>query len=176
MDYLKQTRQWVEHFVIALNLCPFAAVPFRKDRIRFVLASGTDPDDLARTFLKELNYLYQIDAETTETTLIVHPNVLTDFLDYNDFLGVVDELLEASGLVGIIQVASFHPDYEFADGPAGDPANYTNRSPFPMLHLIREASISRAVEHYPEPEQIPVINTAKLRAMGMDKVKNYWKK
>lgn len=176
MDYLEQSKRWVEHFVIALNLCPFAAVPFRKDQIRFVLEESRDPNDLMKTFLQELNYLYQVDPAKTETTLIIHPHVLEDFLDYNDFIGFLDELLEEAGLIGVFQVASFHPDYRFEGVAVDDPANYTNRSPYPMLHLIREESISKAVANYPNPDQIPETNMKKLREMGAEKVRHFWKK
>jgi hypothetical protein len=175
MDYIKQTEQWLEHFVIALNLCPFASVPFKKGQVRLVLEESEDPDVLVNTFLQELNYLYQTDPAKTETTLIVHPNVLTDFLDYNDFLGVAEDLLEDAALSGILQIASFHPKYQFAGSPVDDPANYTNRSPFPMLHLLREDSISKAVDHFPDPERIPEVNMERLRRMGVEKIKACWK-
>lgn len=175
MEYIKQTERWLQHFVIALNLCPFASVPFKKGQVKLVLEESEDPDALVNTFLQELNYLYQIDPAKTETTLIIHPHVFTNFLDYNDFLGVAEDLLEEAGLAGIFQLASFHPDYEFAGSSLNDPANYTNRSPFPMLHLLREESVSKAVDYFPNPENIPDVNVERLRNMGVEKIKACWK-
>ncbi|PHN06468.1 DUF1415 domain-containing protein [Flavilitoribacter nigricans] len=176
MEYLKKTREWVRNFVIALNLCPFAAVPFRKDQIRIVLEESRDPEELADTLLRELDHLLRTDPKAVETTLIVHPNVLTDFLDYNDFLGVAEDILEEAGLNGILQLASFHPDYQFAGTPHDDPANYTNRSPFPMLHLLREESISKAVDNFPDPDRIPEVNVERLRTMTIAQIRQCWTK
>lgn len=174
MEYIRQTKHWLKGFVIDLNLCPFASVPFRKDQIRYVLEESESEDQLIRTFLSESAHLLQKDAEEVETTLIIHPNVLVDFADYIDFLALFDDLLEEAGLTGILQVASFHPDYRFAGAPPDDPANYTNRSPFPMLHLLREASVSRAVDQFSQPERIPLINMERLRKMSIEQIKNCW--
>lgn len=171
MDYVAETRQWLERFVIGLNLCPFAATPLRKGQVRFVVEMGNTEDALIRTLLQELAYLLDAPAAEVETSLIIHPNVLQDFADYNDFLGLADELLEEAGLDGILQIASFHPDYQFADVPADDPANYSNRAPFPLLHLLREDSLSFAIDHYPNPERIPEINIERLRAMGEQEIR-----
>lgn len=176
MNYLEKSKKWVADFVIGLNLCPFAAVPFRKGQVRFVLEESNDPNDLMKTFLRELDFLYQADPLETETTLIVHPHTLREFLEYNDFLGFLDELLAKAGLSGVFQIASFHPDYQFEGVSVDDPANYTNRSPYPMLHLLREDSLSEALAHFPNPEKIPEVNMARLREMGVDGIRNYLKK
>lgn len=175
MNYLHITRQWLEGFVIALNLCPFAAVPFRKEQIRYVLADTASEVELMQTFLTESERLLHSEPQETETTLIVHPNVLQDFLDYNDFLGLLDELLEETGLRGVLQVASFHPAYQFEGVSVEDPANYTNRSPFPMLHLLREESVARAVDQFPDPERIPERNIQRLRSMEIGEILSCWK-
>lgn len=170
-EIISRTRQWIADFIIALTICPFAGLPFRQERIRYVVEPGGDIEVLIRTLLTECLRLYETPVEDTETTLIIHPQVLQDFADYNDFLALADELLAEAELEGILQIASFHPRYRFADAPDDDPANYTNRSPYPMLHLLREASVSRAVDLYPNVEDIPAENIRRLRAMGEAKIR-----
>jgi uncharacterized protein len=163
---LPETRAWVERAVIGLNLCPFARGVQVKGQLRTVLSEATTPEDLLQDLHRELQTLVAADPQALETTLLVHPRVLTDFLDFNDFLGVVDALLEELGLDGEIQVASFHPDYQFAGTEADDISNATNRAPYPTLHLLREASIERAVASFPEPESIFEANMQTLEALG----------
>ena len=165
-DPIARTRQWMERAVIGLNLCPFAKAVSVRDQVRFVLSEATTPEALLEDLARELVYLRDADPGQTDTTLLVHPQVLGDFLDYNDFLGVADALVEDMGLEGVLQVASFHPDYRFADSDADDVGNCTNRSPYPTLHLLREDSVSRAVEAYPDPDVIVERNLRTLRALG----------
>jgi len=165
---LEATRRWLEKSVIGLNLCPFAAVPWRQGRVRLRVSEATSLQRLAEDLADELLALNQADPAECETTLLVHPRVLGDFLDYNDFLDIADGLLEQLELDGILQVASFHPDYQFADSPPDDPANCTNRSPWPMLHLLREASIEAATANHPDPDAIYERNIETLRALGME--------
>ena len=160
------TRRWLERAVIGLNLCPFAKAVHVKRQVRYVLSSAHDRDALRTDLEHELRLLAASDPAEVDTTLIVHPHVLQDFLDYNDFLDVADATLRALGLEGEIQVASFHPDYVFAGEPADDPSNATNRAPYPTLHLLREASIDRAVAAYPEPDAIVERNIATMRRLG----------
>ncbi len=169
-DHLTTTRLWVERFVIGLNLCPFAAPVAAAGRIRYVLSDATDIDVLYQHLLDELTYMVETDAQEVETSVLVHPYVLQDFERYLDFLEIVDEALEQAELEGILQVASFHPDYQFEDAPADDVSHYTNRSPFPMLHILREDSLSAAIDSYPDPEGIPERNIAKMRQMGLAEV------
>lgn len=157
--------------MIGLNLCPFAAVPFRKDQIRYVVSETDDPGTLMSDFLQEINRLLDTSAKEITTTLLIHPGVLKNFADYLDFAAEAEAILEETGTDGIIQIATFHPDYCFDDAPIDDPANYTNRSPYPMLHLLREESISEALEHYPNTEEIPERNIALLRKMGVEKIR-----
>lgn len=164
-DPLAATREWVERFVVGLNLCPFAGAVAAQGRIRYVLSQAQDIDVLYQDLLGELALLVDADPDAVETTLLVHPWVLQDFEQYLDFLALVEEALEEAGLEGMVQVASFHPDYQFEGEAADDPSNLTNRSPYPMLHLLREASITTALEHYPDPEMIPVRNVEKLRKL-----------
>ncbi|NBB93655.1 MAG: DUF1415 family protein [Gammaproteobacteria bacterium] len=164
---LEATRRWLEKVVIELNLCPFAVSPWRQGRIRFRVSDASHPQQLAQDLADELQGLAASDRAECETTLLIHPRVLKDFLDYNDFLEVADRLLEALGLEGTIQVASFHPHYQFADSQADDPANCTNRSPYPMLHLLRESSIEAATATMAHPEAIYERNIETMRNLGM---------
>lgn len=165
-DPVARTRQWMERAVIGLNLCPFAKAAAVRGQVRFVLSDAATPGDLLEDLARELAHLRDVDPRQTDTTLLIHPQVLGDFLDYNDFLGVADALVEDMGLDGVLQVASFHPDYRFADADADDVGNCTNRSPYPTLHLLREDSVSRAVEAYPDPDVIVERNLRTLRALG----------
>ena len=165
-DPLDATRLWVERAVIGLNLCPFAKAVYVKQQVRFVLSDASTPEALLEELAEELVLLRDTDPEQIDTTLIVHPDVLADFLDYNDFLDNADAAVEALDLQGVIQVASFHPDYQFAGTMPDDISNYTNRSPYPTLHLLREASIDRAVDAFPDPDVIVERNVKTLDALG----------
>lgn len=167
-DPIAATRRWLERAVIGLNLCPFAKAVYGKQQVRFVLSDASTPEALLEQLAEELLHLRDTDPEQVDTTLIVHPDVLTDFLDYNDFLDNADAAIEALDLQGTIQVASFHPDYQFAGTAPDDIGNYSNRSPHPTLHLLREASIDRAVEAYPDPDAIIERNLQTLDKLGHD--------
>ena len=162
------TREWVERAVIGLALCPFAHVPYREGRIRFVHARVTTQAALADVVADELERLSQSPRDEIETTLIVHPEVLVDFLDYNDFLDVADAIVAEMELEGMIQVASFHPQYQFEDTAPDDITNYTNRSPYPTLHLLREESVDEAVAMHPDTESIPTRNIETMGRLGVD--------
>jgi hypothetical protein len=151
-----------------MNLCPFAKAPFSKGQVRFVVSPARDAQSLLSDLVDELSHLARTDARRTETTLLIHPHVLHDFDAYNDFLDPADAALQQLELDGVLQIASFHPDYRFAGAPADDPANATNRSPHPMLHLLREASLTRAVEAIPDPSVIFEANMRTLRALGAE--------
>lgn len=167
-DPIADTRLWLERAVIGLNLCPFAKAVVVKDQVRFVLSDATTRESLLETLGEELLRLRDTPATQIDTTLIVHPQVLGDFLDYNDFLEQADGLVEALDLDGELQVASFHPAYQFADTAPDDIGNSTNRAPWPTLHLLREDSVSRAVDAYPEPDSIIDRNLATLERLGHD--------
>ena len=158
------TRTWLDKAVIGLNLCPFAK-PIR-NRIRYAVSEADTPEALRADLVDELQTLAAADPDEIETTLLIHPRVLADFLHYNDFLEVADETLEDLDLVGEIQIASFHPLYQFAGTEPDDIENYTNRSPCPMLHLLREASVEAAVEAHPDTAQINERNIETMRALG----------
>ncbi|MDR7100562.1 hypothetical protein J2X04_002943 [Lysobacter niabensis] len=165
-DPIALTRRWLERAVIGLNLCPFAKAVYVKEQVRFVLSEARDSDALYQQLHAELLWLRDADPQQTDTTLIVHPHVLTDFLDYNDFLDLADGLVAELGLEGEIQIASFHPDYQFAGTARDDVGNCTNRSPYPTLHLLREASVERAVAAFPDPDAIVTRNIATLERLG----------
>jgi len=159
-------RAWIEEFVIGLSLCPFAAEPLHEGRVRFAVSAATTPAALFDDLMAELSLLDAVPASEVETTLLIHPHALLDFADFNRFLDAADVAVEASGLTGVVQIASFHPAYVFGDAPADDIANATNRSPYPMLHLLREASIARAVREHGDTKAIPARNAALLRRLG----------
>lgn len=162
------TETWLEKAVIGLNLCPFAKAVHVKKQIRYVVSDATTPEALLATLMDELQLLSDSDPEAIDTTLIIHPGVLQDFEDYNEFLDVADAALEDMDLVGELQVASFHPQYQFADTHPNDIDNYTNRSPYPTLHLLREDSVERAVDAFPEAADIFEKNIDTLRKLGHD--------
>ena len=165
---IRRTRAWVERAVVGLNLCPFAKAPLVKGQIRFVACETDDPRELLDTVCAEMNVLVRTDPAAVETTLVIHPNVLEDFDDFNDFLDAADAALEDLGLAGVLQIASFHPHYRFAGVAADELSNATNRAPYPTLHLLREASIERAVAAVARPEAIYETNIATLEALGAD--------
>jgi len=167
-DAVSQTRAWVEHAVVGLNLCPFAKAPMVKGQIHYVLTDTTDPRVLLDELCAQMHTLVEADPTTIETTLLIHPNVLVDFLDFNDFLDAADAALDELGYGGVLQIASFHPDYQFDGTEPDDLGNASNRSPHPTLHLLREASVDRAVQAFPEAEAIVENNLRTLDALGAD--------
>ena len=167
-EIIAATRNWLEKAVIGLNLCPFARAVYAGDRIRYVVSDATTPEALLEALAAELEVLAETDENRTETTLLIHPQVLGDFLDYNDFLELADALVEDMELDGVLQVASFHPQYQFAETEADDIENCSNRSPYPTLHLLRESSVERAVAAYPDTEQIYRDNIRTLRQLGRE--------
>lgn len=160
------TRHWVEQAVIGLNLCPFAKAVYVKEQVRYVVSPATTPEALLEQLMDELQLLSDSDPEKVDTTLLIHPFVLEDFLDYNEFLDVADAAIEDMDLEGELQVASFHPDYQFAETDINDIENFTNRSPYPILQLLREDSIERAVDAFPDAEAIFEKNIATMEKLG----------
>ncbi|MFM2319487.1 MAG: hypothetical protein RLZZ215_2108 [Pseudomonadota bacterium] len=168
---ITQTRQWIEGLVLAHNLCPFAYQPYQTNRIRFSVSSASKPELLLAVLKAELHALQATPIEKVATTLLIHPEVLTDFYAYNDFLDDADELLYQEGLEGILQIASFHPHYQFSGTEPDDAENYTNRSPYPMLHLLREESLEQAIAHYPDVDAIPERNIQVMQHLGVATLK-----
>jgi uncharacterized protein len=165
---IAETRAWVDRVVIGLNLCPFAKACQVKGQLRYVVSEAADPEALMVCLIDELNRLAESSNTCIETTLLIHPQVLTDFADYNDFLGLAEGAVSELGLEGVIQVASFHPQYQFAGSAPDDVSNATNRSPYPTLHLIREHSVERAVAAFPEAEAIFGANIVTMQRLGAE--------
>lgn len=168
------TRRWIERAVIGLNLCPFAQTVFDAERIRYAVSDARDADALVAELHAELRRLHASEPAECETTLLIHPRVLGDFRDYNDFLDLVDATLDALDLSDEIQVASFHPDYQFAETSPDDVENCTNRSPYPMLHLLRQSSIERVIAAFPDTAAIYAANIATLRHLGAEGWRRLW--
>ena len=163
---LAETRAWVERAVIGLNLCPFAKAPQAKGLVRYVVSAARDAEALLADLVVELDRLAEAPLAQVETTLLVHPWVMNDFGDYNDFLELAESAVDELDLGGIIQVASFHPQYQFADTEVTDVGNATNRSPYPTLHLLREESIERAADAIGDPATIYEANIATMERLG----------
>jgi hypothetical protein len=171
---IAETRDWIEKAVIGLNLCPFAKAVYVSDRIRYCVSGAHSEESLLADLSRELRALQTADPQTCETVLLIHPSVLGDFLDYNDFLDTADAAVEALGLTGEIQIASFHPRYQFAGSGSDDIENYTNRSPYPMLHLLREESVERAALATADVDAIPARNVETLRRLGLEGWRRLW--
>ena len=163
---LQQTRHWLEKAVIGLNLCPFAKAVYVKNQVRLVVSQARHADDLLEELDRELELLVATPDEQLDTTLLIHPTLFDDFLDFNDFLEVAEGVLDEHGLEGVIQLASFHPQFQFDGSEPDDIGNYSNRAPFAILHLLREESVERAVAAYPEAEAIFEKNVATLERLG----------
>lgn len=167
-EVIAATQDWLVKAVIGLNLCPFARAVYAGGRLRCAVSRAATPEALLEDLAQELQRLAAADEAALETTLLIHPQVLGDFLDYNDFLEVADALVADLGYEGVLQVASFHPQYQFADTAPDDIGNFTNRSPYPTLHLLRESSVERAVDAHPDTERIYRDNIETLRRLGRE--------
>lgn len=165
-EIIEATRRWLEVAVIGLNLCPFAKAVHHHQQIRYQVSDAVTVEQLHADLAHELILLAACDPLVTDTTLLIAPDILHDFLDYNDFLDDADRLVAELDLEGTLQVASFHPHYQFAGSQPDDIENFTNRSPYPMLHLLRESSIDRAVDAFPDADMIVQRNLATLQRLG----------
>lgn len=169
---IQQVKHWLQSFVIDLNLCPFARRELLADHIRFVVTEAQSENDLTLALDTELALL-TAQPEIT-TTLLIHPCVLSDFYDYNNYLNDADALLKAQQLEGVYQIASFHPHYQFAHTHPDDAENYSNRAPYPLLHILREDSVEQAIDTYPEIDEIPANNIARLNQIGSSALQDMW--
>ena len=165
-EVLKQTRHWLEKAVIGLNLCPFAKAVYVKNQVRLVVSQARHADDLLEELDSELDRLVNTPAEELDTTLLIHPTLFADFLDFNDFMEIAEDVVTEHELEGIVQLASFHPKFQFDGTKPDDIGNFTNRAPFAMLHLLREESIGRAVHAFPRAEAIFEENIKTLENLG----------
>ena len=162
------TRHWVERAVIGLNLCPFAKAVERRGQVRYVVSRAETEEQLLADLRAELQDLAETPADMTDNTLLIHPGVLRDFFAFQSFLPRTEAALRKAGFEGVVQVASFHPDYQFADSEPDDLGNLTNRAPYPTLHLLREASITQALDAFPAAESIYDRNLATLNELGRE--------
>ncbi|MFK7979239.1 MAG: DUF1415 domain-containing protein [Saprospiraceae bacterium] len=167
-NYVETTKKWINTFVIQHNLCPFAKKPYLQNTIRYEVYEGMDWEELGIILQNESLFLKNTAKSTIETTILIIPNALNDFNDYLDFLAFANRLIFALGLDGALQIASFHPDYQFDGTTKEDVTNKTNQSPFPLLHLLREESVEHALAHYKEPESIPERNMETMRQLFED--------
>jgi hypothetical protein len=170
VDPATAVRRWVEDVVVDLSLCPFAKRELLAERVRFDVTDASTETELLEVLASEIDRL--VSTPAIETTLIIHPHVLSDFLQYNQFLDIADRLLVQLKLEGVIQIASFHPDYQFADTQPDDPENFTNRSPFPILHLLREESLEKAIDNTADIDQIPIRNIATMQRLGAEAMRS----
>ena len=166
-EVVAATREWIEKAVIGLNLCPFAKSVYVKNQVRIVVSDARHIDAFLEDLDRELDYLAEVDPEETDTTLLIHPTLFPDFLDFNDVHQIADEAVVEHELDGVIQIASFHPEFQFEGTEPDDITNYTNRAPFPTLHLIREDSLDKAVEAFPEAETIYERNIETMKKLGI---------
>ena len=164
---LEKTKHWLEAAVIGLNLCPFAKAVYVKNQVRLVVSKARHADDLLEELDRELDLLVATPASEVDTTLLIVPTLFEDFLDFNDFLEVAEGVVDEHELEGVVQLASFHPQFQFNGTEADDISNYTNRAPFACLHLLREDSVERAVEAFPQADTIFEHNIATLTALGV---------
>jgi hypothetical protein len=173
-EIVAATQVWLERAVIGLNLCPFAKAVHVKKQIRYAVTGAQTADELLAELAQELQLLAVTDAKTLDTTLLIHPQAMGDFLDFHFFLAEADALIRNQGFDGVFQIASLHPRYEFAGNDAEDIENYTNRAPYPMLHLLREASIDRAVAAFPDAADIFEKNIETLNRLGHEGWRRLW--
>ena len=166
-EVLAKTKHWLEAAVIGLNLCPFAKAVYAKNQVRLFISKARHADDLLEELDRELDLLVATPASEIDTTLLIHPTLFEDFLDFNDFLEVAERVVDEHGLEGVVQLASFHPQFQFDGTELDDISNYTNRAPFAVLHLLRETSVERAVEAFPQADAIFETNIATLEKLGL---------
>ena len=168
-NVINSVRAWVDTVVVGLELCPFAKKELDRSGVHFVVTQANSEEELLEALALEIK---RLDSEyPADTSLLIHPNACHDFADYNQFLSSAEMLLADMGMEGVYQLASFHPQYQFADTQADDAENYTNRSPYPMLHLIREEVLEQALKSLDNPEEVPARNIALLKSLGTEKMK-----
>jgi uncharacterized protein len=169
-----RTRRWLAEFVVGLNLCPFARPLLDSEQLRVTVCEAADVASMQNSFLSELDLIQSSPESEIATSLLVFSCALSDFDDYLDFLGLAQELLAESGLEGLVQLASFHPKYCFAGEADNAPSHFSNRSPYPTIHLIREDMLERVLVDFPDPEGIPDRNIATLEGLGVEELERRW--
>ena len=172
----RHVRNWLEVFVVGLDLCPFARPGLTGDSLRSCISEVVTPEDLRLVFLQELDLLQNTPEQEIATTLLVCPACLADFDDYLEFLDDAQALVLAAGLEGLVQLASFHPNYQFEGESPEAPGNFSNRSPYPIIHLLRENMLTRVLAEFPDPERIPERNIETLEGLGLGSIESRWEK
>ena len=170
----RAVRAWIDSFVVDLDLCPFAKPTLSEGKLRIAVYMSVEPEELLRCFLTELDYLQNTPEQELVTTLLVCPEALANFDDYLDFIADAEQLLVDAGLEGMVQLASFHPKYLFEGEPEKGASHFSNRAPYPIVHLLREDTLERVLREYPTPENIPVRNQRTLAELGVDDLKARW--
>jgi len=168
---IKNVQQWMEQVVLGLSLCPFAHKPWREGLVALEVCGSAEPEDVLEFIQAQLCQLEKAEPAELETTLVITPNCFADFIDYNQFLNVLDALLKHNHWRGVFQIASFHPHYQFAGTDPTDHSNLTNRSPYPIFHLLREDSLEQATLHFPNPESIPDRNIEAMQTLTDDEIR-----
>jgi hypothetical protein len=169
----QQIRAWLEQFVVGLNLCPFAAPVVSSEGLRIKICDATEIDKIMQSFLAELDLIQSTSESDIATTLLVIPNALNDFEEYLDVIDLAEELLIEVGLESVIQLASFHPSYQFAEEPVESASHFSNRSPYPLIHFLREDMVASALQNYVNPEEIPTRNIKTLQTIGLDSIERH---
>jgi hypothetical protein len=172
----ESVRKWLQFFVVDLNLCPFAAPIVQSDTLRIKLSESNQTDHIINDFLFELDLLQSCSAQDIATTLLVVPNALADFDEYLDVVGIAEQLVSRAGLDAVVQLASFHPDYLFADEPADGVSHFSNRAPYPIIHLLREDLVTDALAKFTQPERIPETNIHRLESIGRTAIEARWQR
>lgn len=174
-DVIRSTQAWVERAVIGLNLCPFAARPARAGALHVHVSRAGELEGAVDSALEQVEALLARSRAERASALVVYPEALGEFEDYLEAAHIVEALLERAGCAGVLQVATFHPDYVFAESAPDDLGNFTNRAPYPIVHLLREEDVTEATERHPDPEQIPARNVARMEAMGREALEALWR-
>ncbi len=168
--------RWIDEVVVGLRLCPFAAAPWKAGEVRIVVSHAANPEEAVEHALDEALHLMEVPEDEVATTLVAFPHTLADFETFLDAEATLAHILDEAGGAGILQVASFHPDYLFEGEEPGALSHWTNRAPLPILHLLREAQVSEAVDQHPDPEAIPADNVRRLEALGRDALMRLWQR
>ena len=167
--------RWIDEVVVGMRLCPFAAGPWKAGEVRIAVSAATNAEDAVKDALDEAMHLMEVSEDEVGTTLVAFPSALADFETFLDAEETLAAILDQAGCEGILQVASFHPDYVFADAEEGDIGNWTNRAPVPILHILREVQVTQAVDQHPDSESIPAENVRRLEALGKEAILRLWR-
>ena len=173
-DHIARTKRWLEDWVIQLNLCPFASHPYKNAKVKFRLCKERTAEGLGGDFLQEIAFLESSEGQQIDTSIIILSNLADSFEEYLDLYYWLEEIVELKGWEDKFQLASFHPNYQFDGTQVDDPENYTNRSPFPLIHILRSEQVEKAILHHPDTEDIPNQNIKTMNDLGLENIKIKW--